>query len=98
MVDLDLPDDVLVGIATCAVFDPTLADKPTTEAIVGPFTFTQTATRPTTNGLIAVTAVDDKMVPVPDGFLIVKDKSGAVVGTTMNDKTTPATSNTGSFF
>ena len=98
MVDLDLPDDVLVGIATCAVFDPTGTDKPTTEAIVGPFSFTQTATRPTTNGLIDVTAVDSKMVPVTDALLTVKDMTGKVVGTTMNDKTDPATSDTGSFF
>ena len=100
MVDLDLPDDVLVGIATGAVFDPTLTDRPTTEAVVGPFTFTQTAsqTRPTTNGLIALTAVDNKGVPAPDAFLIVKDKDGKEVGNTNNGISTVPTSNTGSFF
>jgi hypothetical protein len=98
MVDLDLPDDVLVGIATCAVFDPTGTDKPTTEAVVGPFTLTQTATRPTTNGLIALTAVTDKGDPAPGAFLIVKDKDGKEVGTTKNDVTDPGASNTGSFF
>jgi len=98
MVDLDMPDDVLVGIATCAVFDPTQADKPTTEAVVGPFTFTQTSARPTTNGLVALTAVNDKNEPAPGAFLIVKDKDGKEVGTTKNDVTDPAASNTGSFF
>jgi hypothetical protein len=38
------------------------------------------------------------MMPVTDALLIVKDSTGKVVGTTMNDKTKPATSDTGSFF
>jgi hypothetical protein len=98
MVELDLPDDVLVGIATCAVFDPTLEERPTTEAVVGPFTLTQAATRPTTNGLIALTAVTDKGDFAPGAFLIVKDKDGKEVGTTKNNITDPGASNTGSFF
>jgi hypothetical protein len=101
MVEVDFPDDVLVGIATAAVFSPDLEDKPTTEAIVGPFTFTQIATRPTTNGLINLTAVDDKGEPAPGAFLIVKDKDGNDIGITNDDALTapgPPTSNTGSFF
>lgn len=97
-VDVDMPDDVLVGIATCAVFDPTGTDRPTTEAVVGPFTFTETAARPTTNGLVALTAVTDKGDFAPGAFLVVKDKDGKEVATTKNDVTDPATSNTGSFF
>ena len=69
-----------------------------TEAVLGPFAFTQIATRPTDRGLVAVTAVDSKGVEAPGAFLIVKDKSGNVVGSTKNDITDPATSNTGSFF
>jgi regulation of enolase protein 1 (concanavalin A-like superfamily) len=97
MVQVPMPDDVLVGIAVSAV-DATTGATDSTEAVLGPFTFTQTAARPTTNGLIAVTAVDSKMAPVTDAVLIVKDSTGKVVGTTMNDVTTPATSDTGSFF
>ena len=98
IVEVEMPDDVLIGIASCAVFAPGTEDPPTTEAIVGPFTFTQTAARPTTNGLIALTAVDDKGVHAPGAFLIVKDQDGSEVGNTRNDITDPATSNTGSFF
>jgi hypothetical protein len=98
MVDVDMPDDVLVGIATCAVFDPTLTDRPTTEVVVGPFTITQTATRPTTNGLIALEAVTDKGDFAPGAFLSVKDKDGKEVANTTNTVTDPGTSNTGSFF
>lgn len=98
MVDVDMPDDVLVGIATCAVFDPTGTDRPTTEAVVGPFTVTQTAARPTTNGLVALTAVTDKGDFAPGAFFVIKDKDGKEAGTTKNDITDPATSNTGSFF
>jgi hypothetical protein len=97
-VEIDFPDDVLVGIASCAVFDPTSEEKPTTEAVVGPFTITQTATRPTDKGLISVTAVDDKGEPAPGALLIVKDKDGAQVGITKDDNATVTTSDTGSFF
>jgi hypothetical protein len=98
MVEIPFPDDVLLGIATCAVFDPAGEDKPTTEAIVGPFTFTQTAARLTTNGLIALTAVDDKGEPAPGAFLIVKDKDGNEIGNTNDGVSTVPTSNTASFF
>jgi hypothetical protein len=98
VIEASFPDDVLLGIASCAVFDPSLEDKPTTEAIVGPFTFTQTAARPTTNGLVALTAVDDKGEPVPGAFLVVKDKDGNEVGSTNDGVSTVPTSNTGSFF
>jgi hypothetical protein len=98
IVEVSFPDDVLIGIASCAVFSPDLEDKPTTEVIVGPFTFTPTAARPTTNGLVALTAVDSNGDFAPGAFLIVKDKDGNEVASTMNDITDPATSNTGSFF
>jgi hypothetical protein len=96
-VQVPMPDDVLVGIAVSAV-NGDAGNTDSTEAVLGPFSFTQVAARPTTNGLIAVTAVDSKMMPVTDAVLIVKDSTGKVVGTTMNDVTTPATSDTGSFF
>jgi hypothetical protein len=96
-VQLTLPDDVLVGIAVTAVTaDATVED--TTEVVLGPFTFTQAATRPTQNGLVAVTAVDANNKPVPGGFLIIKKQDGTVAGSTKNDITDPGTSNTGSFF
>jgi hypothetical protein len=98
VIQLKMPDDLLVGIMVSAINTGVGTGTDSTTAVVGPYQIKQLATRPTTNGLVAVEAVDSKNVPVPDGFLIVKDKSGAVVGTTMNDKTTPATSNTGSFF
>ena len=98
-VQVSLPDDVLVGVAVSAV-NGDAGNTDSTEAVLGPFTFTQTAaqTRPTTNGLVAVTAVDSKNVPVPDAFLIVKDSTGKVVGSTTNTVTVTPTSNTGSFF
>jgi len=102
-VEVALPDDVLVGIASCAVFDPTSEEKPTTEAVVGPFTLTQTAsqTRPTDKGLIVLTAVNDKGDPAAGAYLVVKDKDGTEVGNTKDDNATapgPPASNTGSFF
>jgi len=99
-VEVAFPDDVLVGIATCAVFDPTSDEKPTTEAITGPFTLTQTAsqTRPTDKGLIVLTAVNDKGEPAAGAYLVVKDKDGKEVGNTKIDNATVPTSNTGSFF
>jgi hypothetical protein len=96
--EVAFPDDVLVGIASCAVFDPSAEEKPTTEAIVGPFTITQTAARPTTNGLIVLTVVDDKGEPAPGAFLVVKDKDGNEVGNTNDGVSSVPTSNTASFF
>src|SRR5258708_13070053 len=67
MVDLDMPDDVLVGIATCAVFDPTLTDRPTTEAVGRPFPLppTPNQTPPPTNGLAAPPAATPTSHPPP---------------------------------
>jgi hypothetical protein len=96
VMEVVMPDDVLVGIAVTAISLDVGTTDPT-EAVVGPFQFTQIATRPTTNGLLAATVVDANGSPVPDGFLIVK-KGTEVVGTTKNEVTDPATSNTGSFF
>jgi hypothetical protein len=96
-VQVKMPDDVLMGIMVGAI-NVDVGTTDATEAVLGPFTFTQTATRPSTNGLISLTAVDSKNVAAPDAFLIVKDKAGSVVGSTRNDVTDPATSNTGSFF
>jgi hypothetical protein len=91
-VEVALGDDVLMGIMVGAIHgfdDPTL-----TEAVVGPFQYKQLATRPTTNGLIAATAVDPNGKPAEGGHLIVK-KGSDVVATSLTD---PGPSNTGSFF
>jgi hypothetical protein len=96
-VQVDMPDDVLVGIAVSAV-NGDAGTTDATEAVLGPFTFTQTPTPSTTNGLIAVTAVDSQNVPVTDAALVIKDKDGKVVGSTTNDVTVTPTSDTGSFF
>jgi hypothetical protein len=91
-VEVALGDDVLMGIMVGAIhgFD----DTTLTEAVVGPFQYKQLATRPTTNGLIAATAVDANGKPVEGGHLIVK-KGADVVATSLTD---PGPSNTASFF
>jgi hypothetical protein len=84
-----LGDDVLVGIAYTS-----RNSSQTGEAVVGPITFTQLATRPTGNGLLAATATDASGQPVAEVGLIVKsgsDKLGTSVGAAI-------TSNTASFF
>jgi hypothetical protein len=97
VVQVSMPDDVIVGIA-CTAVNGDAGNTDSTEAVVGPFVFTPLATRPTTNGLVAVTAVDANNAPVATGFLLVKNQNGDVVGSTKNNLTTPGTSNTGSFF
>jgi hypothetical protein len=96
-VQLTLPDDVLLGIALGAV-NADAGNEEVTEAVLGPFTITSTATRPTRNGLVALTAVDANNKPAAGSFLIVKNANGDTVGSTKNDITSPGTSNTGSFF
>jgi len=59
--EVELPDDVLVGIGVTGTAVGAVA-----EAVVGPFTFTQLAARPTGKGLIAGTATNDGGTPVPD--------------------------------
>src|SRR5207302_7698223 len=86
-VKVKMPDDVLMGIMVGAI-NVDVGTTDSTEAVLGPFTFTQTATRPTQNGLVALAAVDTKNVAAPDASLIVKDKSGSVVGSTQHDVTT----------
>jgi hypothetical protein len=97
VIELAMPDDVLMGIMVGAI-NADSGNTDSTDAVLGPFTFTQIATRPTTNGLVAVTAVTDKGELAADAFLVIKDKDGKEVGSTKNDVTDPATSNTGSFF
>jgi hypothetical protein len=92
-IELQMPDDVVMGIAVSAInADSGTTDS--TEAVLGPFQFTQLATRPTQNGLLAANVVDANGKPVPDTFLVVR-KGNDVVGTTQTD---PGPSNTGSFF
>jgi hypothetical protein len=91
-VEVTLGDDVLMGIMVGAIHG--LDDTTLTEAVVGPFVYKQLATRPTTNGLVAATAVDANGKPVEGGYLIVK-KGSDVVGTSQTD---PGPSNTASFF
>jgi len=84
-----MPDDVQVGIA--------LSGHNTTQvttAVLGPFTFTQTETRPSVNGLLAAAATDASGAPVAGSSLIVK-KGTDIVATTV---TSVGASNTGSFF
>jgi hypothetical protein len=92
IIEVDLPDDVVMGIMVGAIHG--MDDTTLTEAVVGPFQYTQLATRPTTNGLLAAIAVDANGKPVEGGSLIVK-KGTDVVATTVTD---PGSSNTGSFF
>lgn len=89
--EVELPDDVLVGIAVTS----NAAGTPTV-ATLGPITFTQLATRPTGKGLIAATATDDGGTPVADVALEVL-KGDEVVGTSYNEDF-DYRSNTASFF
>lgn len=85
---IELPDDVLVGIAMTSHNAGEVG-----EAWVGPITFTQTATRPTENGLVAATAVDANGVPVYGAGLVIKKGSDVLlnsVGETWVSNTTSA--------
>jgi hypothetical protein len=92
-VQVQMPDDVVMGIALSAI-NADAGTEEATEAVLGPFQYTQLATRPTQNGLLAVTAVDANGKPVADTYLVVR-KGNDIVGTTRTD---PGPSNTGSFF
>jgi hypothetical protein len=89
-VTINLPDDVLVGIAMTSHNSGEVG-----EALLGPILFTQLATRPTTNGLIAATATDANGKPAADVNLIVK-KGSDVVGRSGLEG--DVASNTASFF
>jgi hypothetical protein len=82
-----------MGIAVSAI-NADVGTTDSTEAVLGPFQYTQLATRPTQNGLLAATAVDANGKPVADTYLVVR-KGNDIVGTTQTD---PGLSNTGSFF
>jgi hypothetical protein len=88
---VQLPDDVLVGIMYSSHNTGEVG-----EAVVGPIQFTQTATRATSNGLIAATATDENGKPVSDVGLVVT-KGNDRVGTSVNEAASLA-SNTASFF
>jgi regulation of enolase protein 1 (concanavalin A-like superfamily) len=77
--ELALSDDVLVGIAMTSHNTGEVAT-----GIVGPISFTQNATRPTGNGLVAATAVDANGAPVYNAGLVVK-KGSDVVLTSVGD-------------
>jgi len=94
-VEVKMGDDVLVGIGVSAIHGT--SDTTMVDAVVGPFQFTQTASRPTTNGLLVMTAVDANGKPVDGGYLIVK-KGADVVATTRTDLVDPGASNTGALF
>ncbi len=81
-VEVKMGDDVLVGIGCSAIHGT--SDTTMVDALVGPFQFTQTAARPTQNGLFVGTAVDANGKPLDGSFLIVK-KGTDVVGTTKTD-------------
>jgi hypothetical protein len=89
--EVAMPDDVLVGIGVTGT-----DNSAPTEAVVGPITFTQLATRPTDKGLIAATATNDGGTPVADTGLEVL-KGSDVVGTSVHPDFSFA-SNTASFF
>jgi hypothetical protein len=89
--EVDLPDDVLVGIAMTG---HNVSEVDT--GIFGPILFTQVATRPTNNGLIAATVVDEDGKPVPDVGLVIQ-KGDERVGTSVLEDQGLA-SNTGSAF
>lgn len=86
---INLPDDVLVGIAMTSHNAGEVG-----EALLGPITFTQLATRPTNNGLVAATAVDENGAPARNVNLILK-KGNDVIGQSGNENWY---SNTASFF
>lgn len=89
--EIELPDDVLVGIAMTSHNAGEVG-----EAVFGRITFTQIATRPTNNGLIAATVVDEDGVPVPETGIEVL-KGDERVGTSILVDEALA-SNTASFF
>jgi hypothetical protein len=71
------------------------------EAVVGPISFTQGATRPAGTGLLAATAVDANGKPVEGvGLTLIaangKDRLGTTVG--MDTNSSPIASDTASFF
>lgn len=91
-----LPDDVLVGIAYDSHDVGTVG-----EAVAGPISCTQLATRPTGNGLAAATAVDASGKPVEDVGVVLlaangTDRLGTTVG--MDSSDSPIGSDTASFF
>jgi hypothetical protein len=92
-IEVQMPDDVVMGIAVSAI-NADVGTTDSTEAVLGPFQFTELAPRVSLNGLLAATAVDANGKPVADTYLVVR-KGNDVVGTTLTD---PGPSNTGSFF
>jgi hypothetical protein len=94
-VEVQMPNDVLIGIMVGAVNEMVDSGASTT-AVLGPFQFTQTTTRPTENGLLVASAVNHKGEPAPftSTYLVVRTGS-QVIGST---KTEAGPSNTGSFF
>jgi hypothetical protein len=90
-----LGDDVIVGIW----YTTNNSAAGPGEATLGPISFAQMATRPTGNGLLAVTAVDVNAKPVADVGLILSGGS-TMLGTTLgqDSKSNPIASNTASFF
>jgi hypothetical protein len=91
--EVPMPDDVLIGIMVGAV-NETVDTSAATEAVLGPYQFTQSETRAPEKGLLAATAVDGNSKPVAETYLVVRSGSD-IVGTT---KTDVGPSNTGSFF
>jgi len=89
-----LGDDVLVGIWYTTTASGTLG-----EAVLGPVSFKQIATRPTGNGLLAAMAVDANGKPVADVGLSLNNGT-TLVGTTLGEDegSNPIASNTASFF
>jgi hypothetical protein len=86
---VNMPDDVLVGIAMTSH-----STSQVMTAQLGPFQFTQTAARPSVNGLLAATATDAAGVPVAGSSLVIKKGTDIVTSSV----TTVGPSNTGSFF
>jgi hypothetical protein len=92
-VTVSLPDDVLVGIALGGH-----NTSQVTTAVLGPFQFTQTATRPTTNGLVAATASDANGAPVAGESLIVIQGTNKIASSVSPLSGGDTPSNTASFF
>jgi hypothetical protein len=90
-----LGDDVLVGIW----YTTNNSAGGAGEAVLGPISFTQMATRPTGSGLLAATAVDANSQPVADVGLTLNSGT-TMLGTTlgMDDSSNPIASDTASFF
>jgi hypothetical protein len=89
--NVEMPDDVLVGIALTSHNTGQEA-----EAVVGPITFRQIALRPTGAGLVAATATGEDGKPVADTGLEVL-KGTERLGTSVNEDS-GIISNTASFF